>query len=269
MISRKFAEQEIMRSAANRASASNPLTTDHHLLTSVQGSGPLLIYVAGLDGTGELFFKQAPALSRSFRVVTFRSRDDGRFAYDDLADDIASIIRDLGEQQATILGESFGGTVALWFALRYPQMIERLVVVNSFPRYRRRIRINIAARLASMLPFRFIRPVRLAASALGLFIDSVSREDRHRFYKAMRTVKRDGYARRLRLIAEFDAVSRLPEIHAPTLFIASVNDLLVPSVKEARLMAARMPNATVKIIKGAGHACLLGNRVHLAELLAE
>src|ERR1044072_1991330 len=204
MISRKFAEQESMRSAANQAQASNPLTTDHNLLTSVQGSGPLLVCIAGLDGTGELFFKQAPALARSFRVVTFRSRDDGRFSYDDLADDISSIIRDLREQRATILGESFGGTVALWFALRYPKMVERLVVVNSFPRYRRRIRINIAARLASILPFRFIRPVLLAASALGLFIDSVSREDRHRFYKAMRTVKRDGYARRLRLIAEFD-----------------------------------------------------------------
>lgn len=34
-------------------------------------------------------------------------------------------------------------------------------------------------------------------------------------------------------------------------------------------MAARMPNATVKIIKGAGHACLLSDRVRLAELLAE
>jgi pimeloyl-ACP methyl ester carboxylesterase len=258
-----------MGSAANQQSASEPLTNDRPLLTSVQGSGPLLVYVAGLDGTGELFFKQAPALARSFRVVTFRSRDDGRFTYDDLARDIASIIRDMGERRATVLGESFGGTVALWFALRHPEMLERLVVVNSFPRYRRRLRINLAARLASILPFPAIRPMRLAASALGLFIDGVSREDRRRFYKAIRTVKRDGYARRLQLIAEFDAVSWLSEIRAPTLFIAATNDLLVPSVREARLMAARMPNATVKIIRGAGHACLLGSRVRLAELLAE
>jgi hypothetical protein len=34
-------------------------------------------------------------------------------------------------------------------------------------------------------------------------------------------------------------------------------------------MASRMPNATVKIIKGAGHACLLGNRVRLSELVKE
>jgi pimeloyl-ACP methyl ester carboxylesterase len=97
----------------------------------------------------------------------------------------------------------------------------------------------------------------------------VSREDRERFFKAIRTVKREGYVRRLQLIANLNVEDRLSEIQAPTLFIAGEKDLLVPSAKEARLMAARMPNAKVRIIKGAGHACLLGNRVRLAEMLAE
>jgi len=52
----------------------------------VEGRGPLLIYIAGLDGTGELFFKQNPLLATSYRVVTFRSRESGRFTYEDLAD---------------------------------------------------------------------------------------------------------------------------------------------------------------------------------------
>lgn len=69
----------------------------------VEGSGPVLIYVAGLDGTGHLFFKQAESLARSHRVVTFRSRDDNRFTYEDLTSDLAAIIRDLGEQQAIIV----------------------------------------------------------------------------------------------------------------------------------------------------------------------
>ena len=73
----------------------------------------MLIYIAGMDGTGELFFKQRPVLAESYRVVTFRSRDGARFSYDDLTDDVAAIIEDNGESRATILGESFGGTVAL------------------------------------------------------------------------------------------------------------------------------------------------------------
>lgn len=235
----------------------------------VEGSGPLLIYVPGLDGTGQLFFKQAPLLAPSHRVVTFRSRDDGRFTYDDLTGDLAAMIHDLGESRAAIVGESFGGTVALSFALRYPQMVERLVVVNSFPRFRGRFRIRLGALLASGLPFHLLWPVRRAASTLGLLVDGVSREDRLRFWKAVRTVRGEAYARRLQLIAQFDVEDRLSEIQAPTLFIAAERDLLIPSVREAHAMAARIPNATVKVINGAGHACLLGNRVCLAELLSQ
>jgi len=235
----------------------------------VEGSGPLLIYVAGLDGTGQLFFKQAPRLARTYRIVTFRSRGHGRFTYEDLTGDLAAIIRDLGEQQATILGESFGGTVALSFALRYPRMVERLVVVNSFPRFRKRLTINLGVKLASGLPFRWLWPVRRAASILGLLVDGVNREDRRVFWRAIRTVSGEAYARRLQLIAELDLESRLSEIQTPTLFIAGDRDLLVPSVNEARSMAARMPSARVRVIKGAGHACLLGGRVRLDELLAE
>jgi 3-oxoadipate enol-lactonase len=236
---------------------------------SVEGSGPPLIYVAGLDGTGQLFFKQGEPLARSFRVVTFRSRDDDRFTYEDLARDLAAIIRDLGEQQATIVGESFGGTVALSFALAYPHMVARLVVVNSFPRFRNRFKIKLGAMLASGLPFRLLWPFRRAASVLGLSIDGVKKEDRRHFWNAIRTVSGAAYARRLQLISGFNIEDRLCEIQAPTVFIAGDRDFLVPSAKEARTMAARMPNAIVRIIKGAGHACLLGDRVRLAELLAE
>jgi 3-oxoadipate enol-lactonase len=235
---------------------------------TVQGSGPLLVYVAGLDGTGQLFFKQAEQLARLYSVVTFRSRDDGRFTYEDLTSDLAAIIEDLGEKQAIIVGESFGGTVALNFALAYPQMVARLVVVNSFPRFRNRFKIGTGALLASGLPFRLLWPFRRAASALALFVDGVKKADRLLFWQAIRTVSGCAYAHRLRLIADFDVEARLGEIQAPALFIAGDRDLLVPSAQEARAMAARMPNAVVKIVEGAGHACLLGDRVCLAELLA-
>jgi pimeloyl-ACP methyl ester carboxylesterase len=235
----------------------------------VEESRPLLVYIAGLDGTGELFYKQAPALALSYRVVTFRLREHGRFTYDDLTDDVAAVIRNAGESRATIVGESFGGTVAMQFAIRFPEMIERLVVVNSFPRFRPRWKIEIAAAFAPIVPPRLNWMLRRGANLLGLMQDGVSAEDRRRFFQTIRGVKHEGWARRLRLIAELDIGNRLPEIQAPTLFIAGAKDYLIRSVREARLMAARIPSADVKIIDGAGHACLLGNKVILADLLAE
>ncbi|HEV2664114.1 MAG TPA: alpha/beta hydrolase [Blastocatellia bacterium] len=235
----------------------------------MEGSGPLLVYIAGMDGTGELFYKQAPALARTYRVVTFRQREDGRFTYDDLTGDVAAIIRNNGESRATIVGESFGGTIALQFAIRFPEMVERLVVVNSFPRFRPRWKIEIAAAFAPIVPHRLTWLLRRGANMLGLMQDGVSAEDRRRFFQVVRGVNHEAHSRRLRLIAELDIENRLSEIRAPTLFIAGAKDYLVKSVREARLMAARLGGADVKIIDGAGHACLLGNKVILADLLAD
>jgi pimeloyl-ACP methyl ester carboxylesterase len=201
-------------------------------------------------------------------VASIHLSERGKFTYDDLTDDVAAVIGDLGEERAIILGESFGGTIALWFALRYPDLIERLIVVNSFPRFRDRIRIKLAALLAPIVPFRATWLLRAAASTLGLFIDGVTGEDRRRFFKIIRAVSREGYARRLRLIADLDIEERLSQIEVPTLLVAGDKDLLVPSVKEAKRMARRMPNAEVRVVKGAGHACLLGDRLRVSDLLA-
>ena len=236
---------------------------------NVEGSGPLLVYIAGLDGTGQLFFKQCPDLARTYRVVTFTLRGTGRFTYEDLTDDVAAIINDLGERRATVVGESFGGTVALWFAIRHPDVVERLVIVNSFPRFRGRLRIKSAVFLLRLLPFPLIWPWRFVANTLGLHLDGVTSTDRKRAHEIMRTIHREGYLRRLELIEGLDIENRLREIQAPTLFIAGDRDLLIPSAREAHLMTSSIRNATVKIIKGAGHACLLGDRVSLARLLHE
>jgi 3-oxoadipate enol-lactonase len=232
-------------------------------------SKPLLLYVAGLDGTGELFFRQIPSLSESYRIATFRLREQSDVTYEELADDIAAIIDHTGERNATLVGESFGGAITLSFALRHPQMVERLVIVNSFPYYRRRYRINLAAFLATKLPAGLVIPFRFGSAFLGLTLDGVRRADRRKVFRALRTVDMKSYARRLQLIREVNLEDRLAEINAPALLIATSRDLLVPSIREAKAMAARMPNARVKIINGAGHACLLGGSVRLSEILAE
>jgi pimeloyl-ACP methyl ester carboxylesterase len=247
-------------------------STKHIPTYKIHGSNsalPLLLYIAGMDGTGELFYKQIPSLCGGFRVVTFRLRDRGDATYEELTDDVAAIIKEIGEAQAFIVGESFGGTIAMTFALRYPTMTERLVVINSFPYYRRRFRIKLAARLAAVAPYKMALPFRLCMASLGLWMDGVTAADRRRVLQALRSVEMKSYARRLQLIAEVNIVDRLAEIQAPTLFIAAPKDLLVPSVREAKFMSSRLPDATVKIVAGAGHACLLGGRVQLSELLAE
>jgi pimeloyl-ACP methyl ester carboxylesterase len=235
----------------------------------VEGDGPLLVSLPGLDGTGELFYKQAPGLAERYSVVLTRLPDEGGFTYRDLADDVAGIIRELGRERAVVVGESFGGTVALWFALLHPDMVERLVIINSFARFRKRALLWMGLGLAHSAPRGFVWMVRWTGNSIGLLLDGVGRKDRRRFHEAVRSIKPEGYARRLELIRDLDIASRVSEIKAPTLFIAGGRDLLVPSAKEAAAMAARMPNAAVRVVAGAGHACLLGDKVSISGLLGE
>ncbi len=81
----------------------------------VHGAGPLLVYIAGLDGTGELFFKQSRRLPVLQSPDIQVARGAGLFVYEDLADDVAALISANSDTRATIVGESFGGTVALSF----------------------------------------------------------------------------------------------------------------------------------------------------------
>jgi pimeloyl-ACP methyl ester carboxylesterase len=235
----------------------------------LQGEGPLLVYIAGLDGTGELLFKQIPDLSQYYRVVTFRSREGSDFDYNDLANDVAAIIVDLGEKRATVVGESFGGTVALWFALKFPHLLDRLVIVNSFPRFHARFRIAVAAILARWMPHGITWAARFISNNMGLSIDRVNAESRRRFFAIVKTVDHEAYTRRLELIRGFNVESRLNEIRAPVLLIAAENDIVLPSAKEATAMAAQMPNVTVKIVRSAGHAVLLGDRFRLADAMTQ
>jgi pimeloyl-ACP methyl ester carboxylesterase len=235
----------------------------------VEGDGPLLVSLPGLDGTGDLFYKQVPRLAQHHRVALVKLPDHGGFTYKDIADDVAAMMRELGDRRAVVVGESFGGTVALWFALLYPDKVERLVIVNSFPRFRKRALLWMALILAHNAPRGFVWMVRSAGNTLGLLLEGVGDEDRRRFREAVRSIRLEGYARRLELIRDLDIWDRVSEITAPTLLIAGSRDLLVPSAREATAMAARMPNATVRLVPGAGHACLLGDKVSIAELLEE
>jgi hypothetical protein len=53
------------------------------------------------------------------------------------------------------------------------------------------------------------------------------------------------------------------------LFLAADCDHLVPAVEQARLMASLAPRATMRVLDGHGHVCLIAPDVDLAEILAE
>jgi len=106
-----------------------------------EGAGHPLLFVPGLGGTHAMFGPQVAAFRASHRLVLPDLRGNGRSGQldgpvgtvlDRQCDDLAALLDHLGEARTVVVGVSYGGAVALHFALRHPDRAAGLVVVDSF-----------------------------------------------------------------------------------------------------------------------------------------
>lgn len=228
-----------------------------------------LVLVPGLDGTGLLFYRQVPLLERRYQVETHRLRDDAR-TLDELIEDLDEPIRRLASagHRVTLVGESFGGALSLSYALARPDLVERLVIINSFPYFGPQARLWLGYHLLRATPWGMMRLVR-QLTARRMHSPHTGRSEIDRFHHLMRATTRDGYLSRLNMLREYDVRSRLAEIAAPVLYLAADRDNLVPSVEQARLMASLTPRATMRVLAGHGHICLIAPDLDLSAILEE
>ena len=221
--------------------------------------------VPGLDGTALLFYRQIPLLAKRFRVVTFPLPDDSKRTMDSLVQRLYELAGRVGGNEKVLLfGESFGGALSLSFGLAHPEKLRGLVILNSFPAIRKRWRMRLAPPLLRVVPWGTMNLVRRLTRS-RLHSAHTLPADLSEFSERTRAVGRRGYIRRLEILRTYDIRERLGEFQVPTLFLASDQDHLVPSVKEAHFMAARMPRATVKVLRGYGHVCLINHDFNLLE----
>ncbi len=104
------------------------------------GEGPLVVLLHGFPEFWYSWRLQIPVLVRQgFRVVApdmrgfnLSDKPSGVRAYrvERLAADVAQLIDRLGERKAAVVGHDWGGMVAWWFAMRHPDRLSRLSVLN-------------------------------------------------------------------------------------------------------------------------------------------
>src|SRR6267142_77948 len=99
--------------------------------------GPMVL-AHGILMDGQMFAPQIEAKIPDWRVITWDARCHGEtestddpFTYWDLADDLKGLLDHLGIERAVIGGMSQGGFVALRFALRYPERVSALLLIDT------------------------------------------------------------------------------------------------------------------------------------------
>jgi 3-oxoadipate enol-lactonase len=239
------------------------------LYYEVHGEGPPLVLVMGIGYDSSLWtLEQVPVLSTQYQVILVDNRDAGRsskarhpYTIADMADDLAGLLDALGIQHSHLLGLSMGGMIALEFALRHGDRLDRLVLTGTGAAPARSavdpiqiwswIKANDPTgevfgghQLVSLFSTKFLRNHQAVRDTAALLANNPY------------PMSHEAYQRQAAAYLQFDALDRLTAITAPTLVIVGEQDLLTPPWI-AREVAKGIPAARFETIRGDGSSHVL------------
>ncbi|MDC1450826.1 alpha/beta fold hydrolase [Vicingaceae bacterium] len=103
------------------------------------GTGKPLIVLHGLFGSLDNWMTLAKKWSNDFEIFLVDQRNHGQsphsneFSYPLMADDLKELMDKLELESAILLGHSMGGKTVMEFSMKYPEMVEKLIVVDIAP----------------------------------------------------------------------------------------------------------------------------------------
>lgn len=245
-----------------------------HIYYSDAGQGPAAVLIHGYPLDRTMWLEQASALSDIRRVVAVDLRGCGRsspvtgqtITMDDFAADVARVVRDLGDDQADIVGLSMGGYVALALWESHPELIRSLVLANT--KASADSDEGRAGRRAQAQAVVAEGREQLATKLLGALLAPNHELPVAARLRTMveRTPVETIVASLGGMAARPDRTGLLATISVPTLVISGEADgLIPPSVSQE--MANAIPGADFVSIAGAGHLSPMERPVEFAEAL--
>jgi len=230
-------------------------------------SAPLVTFVNGLTQNADLWTAYGARLSeRGYRVLAYDMLGQGQSAkpvlgteLSDHAVILAGLLEHVGVRSTHLAGISFGGVIALDFALRHAEKLDSLTVMSSFAELTPQLEMLSAALYEGLaqvgLPYlqKLLYPMNMSSAWIGA--------NRDRIPEMMRSgyIGNDLYALQniMESFATFQPLTeRLGEIRAPTLIMNGEHDFFTPrECHEA--MRARLPNCRLLLIQHAYHAFTL------------
>ena len=195
-----------------------------------QGQGQPLILLHGNGEDTTYFEHQIPYFSKNYHVIAIDTRGHGQsprgekpFTIKQFAEDLHDFMDEKGIGKAILLGFSDGGNIALTFALKYPERIDKMIVdgANLFPSGVKPLYqwpIEIGYRIAKLFS-RKSEQAKRNTEMLGLMVNEPHIDP-----------------------------AELAHLTMPVLVVAGTKDMIKDS--HTRLIYKSLPNAQMNIIEG-------------------
>ena len=223
------------------------------------GKGPALFLLHSLLSDRASFDAVIPKLSQSFRVIVPELPGFGKSgavsgALADVADRMAEAVEDAaGGDDTIVLGNGYGGFVALQMAIRHPNIATKLVLADcgaAFSEEGREAFRNMAAasQARGLQAITDVAMRRLFAPEFQEANPALMRDRREGFLKTDPEVFRAACAQ----LAELDLRPGLAKVKMPVLVVVGEHDEATPPPMSQEL-AALLPDARLKIILGCAH----------------
>jgi pimeloyl-ACP methyl ester carboxylesterase len=229
------------------------------------GYGEPIVFIEGLAQQVSMWKYQIEALKNSFKIVTFDLRGSGRsdkpqkdYSLEIFVEDTKAIIDQLNLEKPNILGVSLGGFIAQAFAVKYGDIINNLILVNtSFggPQY---ILPNQDVLNVMIYGGKGNSPIEKAIDALSYSFSEDFLKNHKNTLEEIATellkIPQPAYAYQGQAIvgATFNMENEVKNIKNKTLVIVADKDRVVPMENGLNLHKA-IPNSKLVIIKNAGH----------------
>jgi pimeloyl-ACP methyl ester carboxylesterase len=245
---------------------------------AVHGEGPPLVLVRGWVTHLELNWKNPAysafidALAQGLRVVRFDSRGNGlsdwdaaRFDLDALVCDLEAVMDGLGLVRAALWGSSFGGPVAMVYASRHPDRVERLILEGTFADGRRLVTPDQRSSYLKMLE----AVPESAFAAFSYLTDPEPREGHAtRVEHARQSISLRAARELYSMLWDIDVSGHLDNLVMPALVLHRRSSRIVP-VREARRLAASLPSARIVTLEGRSHNPWGGDPYAALQAMAE
>ncbi len=246
----------------------------HTVSYRVTGSGPAVLLIHGMAGSSRTWRSVMPTLGERHLVVApdllghgESAKPLGDYSLGAFASGLRDLLVALDIDRVTAVGQSLGGGVALQLAYQHPEIVERLVLVDSGGLGRDvswMLRALTLPGAEALMPVVFPARARLIGEAVGRWFHRLGVRAPHidemwRAYSSLTAVEnRHAFLRTLRAVVDpggqsVSAADRLYLAAAvPTLIVWGGNDPIIP-VEHAYTAHAAIPGSRLEIIEGAGH----------------
>jgi pimeloyl-[acyl-carrier protein] methyl ester esterase len=249
------------------------MTDKRALYAEVAGDGPPLILLHGWGLNLRVWDSLLPRLVEHFKVVAIDLPGHGRSAWRNGAHDltqqaslVASTYHSFDQREATVLGWSFGGQVALTLASLREIPIRRLILTATSPKFAAApdwphgLSAPVLASFSRQLETDYHQTVsdfldlQTRGSVNGAEVLAMLRKALFTHGEAQPEALTEG----LQILASADLRSSLPAINQTALVIAGQYDRVTPP-GAGKALAGELPHAQYLEIRRAGHAPFLSH----------